>query len=350
MGKPKSRATDSPRMPARYFALLCEVLTEIGVDADAVLRAARIWPTQVHGPDATLSIRQAEDLVDAARRAARRDDLGFLVGRAVKLSSHEILGYGILTSPTLDYAISLAARYYRLITPWFRMQYRRGPQRCEVLFQPVANLQPQALQFLIEIVIVSAHEQLKVLAQERLPPYEIYVSYPEPPHARDYRKLKPARFHFAGERLPGARMVLDADVVTSKLPMADRSALQGAELRCEELMRKTTQSAGLSDWVTMMLRESHEGVPTLAELAHVLNQSVRTLDRRLQAEGTRFLALSKRIRHERACALLKSGLSITQVAYQVGYRDLANFTRAFRRDSGMSPSQYLRQDGNARDR
>ena len=93
-----------------------------------------------------------------------------------------------------------------------------------------------------------------------------------------------------------------------------------------------------------MLRESYEGLPTLAELSHLINQPLRTMDRHLAREGSRFLAISKRIRHEKARALLEAeNQSITQIAYELGYRDSANFTRAFRRESGLSPSDHRRK-------
>ena len=182
--------------------------------------------------------------------------------------------------------------------------------------------------------------------QARLPSYDIYVSYEEPAHGRAYRELKPARFHFATEPLPGARLVLDSEVAAQELPMADRGAREMAELRCEQLLRKTAQANRITEWVTMMLREAHEGVPALAELARLLNLSPRTLDRHLAREGSRYLEISKRIRHEKACALLEAGdQSITQIAYHLGYQDSAYFTRAFRRETGVSPSDYRRNSG-----
>lgn len=331
------------RMPARYFLLLCELLQAGGVNAEAVLRVARIAPAQIYQPGGSVTLQQCEALIDEAERASGRRDLSFALGRRIKLSSHEILGYGILTSPTLDYAITLAARYYRLMTPWFRLQYRRAPRQSEAHFQPAMPMPPRILNFLLEMVVVSAHEQVKSLMQDHLPAYDVFVSYPEPPYARSYRELRPAQFHFAAEDLPGARMVLDAEVVARPLPMADATALKLAENRCSELMQRTAQASGVSEWVSMMLRESHEGSPSLAELSRLLNLSPRTLDRHLEREGSRFLDLSKRIRHERACELLKAGVSVTQVAYQVGYRDPANFTRAFRRDCGKSPRDYVMQ-------
>lgn len=329
------------RVPARYYALLCDLLKGNGFDVDGILQAAGIWPTQLYGPDATLTIPQMESLVIEAQRATGHHSIGFELGRSIKLSSHELLGFGILTSPTLDYALQLAARYYRLITPTFRMQYVRGREFAELRFQPVEKLSPPVLQFILEVVVVSTHEQVKALAGPALKSYDIHVSYAQPADVSKYRELRPARFHFSSGSLPGARMVMDIAAVAQNLPMADASALKMAEARCEQLLRNATQSGLMTEWVTMMLRESQEGMPSLADLARLVNQSVRSLDRQLGREGSRFLEISKRVRHEKACTLLRSGdLSVTQIAYQLGYRDVANFTRAFRREGGVSPSSF----------
>jgi len=332
-------------MPGRYFLQLCELLQAGGVNVDAVLGVARIAPAQLREAGGTLSLQQCEALIDEAIRASGRKDLGFAMGRRIKLSNHEILGYGILTSPTLDYALALASRYFRLITPWFRMQYRRGPRQSEAFFQPAIPMPQQTMNFLLETVVISAHEQVRSLMQGQLLPYDVFVSYAEPSYLRSYRELHSVQFHFSAERLPGARMVFEREVVARPLSMADPNALEQAEARCNELMQRTAQAAGMTDWVAMMLKQSNEGLPSLAELAHLLNLSPRTLDRHLKREGCRFLELSKRLRHEKACELLRAGIGITQVAYQVGYRDAANFTRAFRREGGVSPSEYVKAAG-----
>ena len=338
---------DANRMPARYYASLCDLLKTDGLDIEAVLRAADIWPTQIYGPDATLSVVQFEALVDQLIKASGRTDLGFLMGRQVKLSSHEILGNAILTSPTLDYALQIASRYYRLMNPAFEMQYRHGPKSSEVIFQPIQSLGTPALRFLLEMVVVSAHEQIKSLIQEAMPVYGIYVSYAEPAYVQHYRKLQPAIFHFGYEDRPGARMVLSNDALSRPLPLADKASLKMAEARCEQLIQATIESRQMTEWVTMILRESTNGFPSLAELAQLLNQSPRTLDRQLSREGSRFLEISKRIRQEKACALLQAGTqSVSQIALQLGYNEVASFSRAFKRESGCSPSEYQQKQGN----
>ncbi|HEX5277091.1 MAG TPA: helix-turn-helix transcriptional regulator, partial [Fluviicoccus sp.] len=65
---------------------------------------------------------------------------------------------------------------------------------------------------------------------------------------------------------------------------------------------------------------------------------------RLQQHGTTFQALLDESRRRDAMRLLaNSGLSVEQVAVRLGYSDPANFTRAFRKWSGVTPRQYREQ-------
>lgn len=342
MDKSEVSGQEPPKHTARYFSHWFEVLKGLGVDTAAVVQRAGIDPADLKGPGTGLSVGQYDALVRECARASGREDLGFVLGREVHLTGHEILGFGILTSPTLDYALALTARYYRLINPWVQFRYVRGPQRSEVTMRPRVDLPPTALRFLLEIGAVSAHVQIKSQLGARLAPYDIYVSYAEPLYHSQYRQLQPAQFHFGSETLPGVRFVMDTTIVAQPIPMANRSALKMAEARCEDLLQRTTRASGMTQWVTMMLREASDSLPSREELARLLNQSPRTLDRALAREGSKFLDLAKRVRYEKACELLASGLSATQVAYQTGYGDVGNFTRAFRRESGQTPGAYAR--------
>jgi AraC-like DNA-binding protein len=88
----------------------------------------------------------------------------------------------------------------------------------------------------------------------------------------------------------------------------------------------------------MMLRESEDSRPTLEQLAGFMNISARTLARYLDAEDASFRDLSLQVRTERARELLAEGdLSVTQIAYRLGYTDVASFVRCFRAQTGRTP-------------
>lgn len=83
---------------------------------------------------------------------------------------------------------------------------------------------------------------------------------------------------------------------------------------------------------------------TIEQASEATNISVRTLQRRLSAEQTTYSRVIERTRAEMAGELLeRTDASMAEVAHQLGYRNQGDFTRAFHRWAGVSPSQFRRQ-------
>ena len=81
---------------------------------------------------------------------------------------------------------------------------------------------------------------------------------------------------------------------------------------------------------------------SLDDIARRVASSRRQLQRAYSEIGeTTFRDHLTRIRMERAADLLAArGLTVREVAYRVGYRQPAQFAKAFRRHHGVSPSDY----------
>jgi len=79
----------------------------------------------------------------------------------------------------------------------------------------------------------------------------------------------------------------------------------------------------------------------LHDLADLLYISERSLQRRLTESGTSFRQLQEESRFDLARQLLhQSQDSVTEIGFELGYTNPANFTRAFQRWAGVSPRQY----------
>ena len=77
--------------------------------------------------------------------------------------------------------------------------------------------------------------------------------------------------------------------------------------------------------------------------ADLLGLSPRTLQRRLEQEGSSFAQVIERVRMEKAKALIESGeMKMIDVSMALGYENAPSFTRAFRRWTGISPREYRR--------
>ena len=88
------------------------------------------------------------------------------------------------------------------------------------------------------------------------------------------------------------------------------------------------------------------GTPSADWVAGRLGLSVRSLQRRLTEEDTTFEETRQRVLQQKAKEMLsRSDLSISQVAFDLGYSDPAHFSRAFQNWVGMSPRSCRRTNG-----
>jgi transcriptional regulator GlxA family with amidase domain len=85
------------------------------------------------------------------------------------------------------------------------------------------------------------------------------------------------------------------------------------------------------------------GAVSIDSTARALDTSIRTLQRALHRDGTDFRTLANAVRVRRAQELLAgTSASITEIATALGYSAPANFTRAFRKTTGLGPQDFRR--------
>jgi AraC-like DNA-binding protein len=86
------------------------------------------------------------------------------------------------------------------------------------------------------------------------------------------------------------------------------------------------------------------GEPSEENVARLLNLSVRTLQRKLIDSGTTYRRVLDNTRRDMALSYLKVSLcSVTTITYMLGYSATSSFTRAFRRWTGQSPTDWRAQ-------
>ena len=101
-----------------------------------------------------------------------------------------------------------------------------------------------------------------------------------------------------------------------------------------------SSSAETRDAVRVALED---GQPQLAEVAKRLKTSPRTLQRRLGAEGTSFQDVVDSVREELAriyMADTKRRYTVGELAYLLGFSEISALSRAFKRWTGMTPTQW----------
>lgn len=325
-------------LPARYYLRLLELLAEWHPDKAASAFGSAAPLPSATDPMATISLDQAEYLSRLATQLGPAD-IGLRLGLALDPGSHDILGLALLQAQSVEHALQLAARYFFLLSPGFRMRYLPDPLGGSIEVTPWLAFSESSLGLHLEAVLGALYRELLQLSEWPVPASDVQVSWVRPKHAASYRRLRGWRMVFAGFRPAGFRLRLPADWLRSPRRHADPRQRADAEARCAERMRSVRRQAGLADWTRMLLREAAAAL-SQGELARLSGVSVRSYHRQLQREGAHFRALQSEARMQAARRALALGHSVGRVASELGYAESANFTRAFRRVFGEPPSRF----------
>ncbi len=275
-----------PVVPARYAEVLLQVLrtapTRVVVDS---LSGAGIDTRILQVHHGTLTVSQFDALLVTLRRYLGRNDLGFEMGKAVKLEDHPAIGLALRQCTTVDALLRMLVRYARLMSPSFGLSYERNDHQGEYCWRPAAAMSAEALHAMQESVAVALHCELKTMLGDRLTACDMYVSIPPPPHRERYRQLYPTRFHFGSQALPEVRLVIPGELLDLPSNPSAVPAEPVSEFELQTRQRSIARSALWGDWIRMILREAEGCQPSLAQLAKLLNVSDTTLVRQLAKEG-----------------------------------------------------------------
>ncbi len=161
---------------------------------------------------------------------------------------------------------------------------------------------------------------------------------------------RPAGFDAWQEALPevqfsrprnGLHFYGDLSVLDQPLPTANPEALRTALSQCERESALTLREDDIVRQVRAVLIPGLAGYPSPDALADTLHLTVRTLRRRLQERGYNYQQLLEEARLRDSCQLLQQqDLEIRRIGEMLGYLNPANFTRAFRGWTGLSPREW----------
>jgi AraC-like DNA-binding protein len=317
---------------------LVESCRRLGLDAEELLRRAGVDGARLNDPDARLPAEQADALWREAFAAAGDPSLALHAAEATPFGAFPALDYLGASGSTVGEGMARAAAYFPLVDPRGRIEVEPAPGAVALAFRAIGGraVPPPAQEYTLAVLYGRARH----VAAAPWKPAEVRFTFPRPPQAREHGRVFEVEPRFDARE---AALV----VPRAAWDLPTRAADPGLFSLLDDHARRLAGAAAaedLPDLVRAAIAADLPGrEPSLEAAARRLRTSRRSLQRRLEASGTSFARLVGAVRRERAEAFLAAGnVSVAEVSWLVGFSEQSAFTRAFRRWTGRSPTQFRR--------
>jgi AraC-like DNA-binding protein len=317
---------------------LVEGVEPAGVDAHDLLRTAAIDPCRLDDVDGRLDRDEYERALTAALDLTADDALGLHLGERVSVRPFDVIADLASHAPTLRDAFQNFARFHRIVCD--------GPDTAVFEQNGVATVHYHFLRtsarcnrLRAEFAMVGYLRMLRHFTRPETTARAVYFEHSPPEYSPEYARIfgGTERFdhdftglEFDGELLDRTRQPQNGELYTVLESLAER--------KLSRVTREGGHAARLRDFLTSSALGER---PPMDVVARSLGISVRSLRRRLDEEGVSYTTLLNESRATLAKRMLDdSRRSIYETAYAMGFSDPSAFHRAFKRWTGMTPSQY----------
>ena len=293
-------------------------------------------------PEALVPIYLAHAFLDRSARATGLAELGYVVGRGMRVESLGAFGRSVVRSLSLLDALGKVRAKFGLYSSAERIWWSRRGEAVSIFHAYNVETGPGS-RVARQVVLLLLRDLVRLAAGPGWQPAEVLT----PTTASDAETMRAV---FPGARVrPSefAGIVFPARFLSLPLDRSRQAGMRGGgtdDIPFEASAPAADFPGSIKQVISAQMKLGRCGLERTADL---VGMHPRTLQRRLAEAELEYTELLAEVRFEEALRLLyDTRIRMVDIAGELGYTDSANFTRAFRQWTGVSPSHYrrLRQD------
>jgi AraC-like DNA-binding protein len=287
--------------------------------------------------DARIPISTAHALLRSVVSLTNDDAIGLRAAANVSLKDMGVLGYTMASAANVGDALQIGGRHVRLVNDALDVAMIRRGGKAMVRFDCRVDLPRAAADYLLCAML---RTWTQASARFACPETRVCFPHSAPANLEPYARAFPSqRVQFSA---PYLGFVLPDAWLAEPLARADAGLHAVLRKSAELFLAGLPRVESVTERVrALLITNLTSGPPGISHVAKQLGMSERTLERRLETEGTTFSDLLDALRRNLATRHLREHETpIADIALLTGFAQSSAFYRAFRRWTGTTPNEY----------
>jgi AraC-like DNA-binding protein len=341
----QDRRGQDPRRPPRLLPTTTgfparralAALRKHDIDPVLILQRAGLSEQELNDQENRISSAAQARLLEFAAEALHDPALGFHLGAEVDPRELGLVFYIASAAKDLGEAIALLGRYSRIVNEAIRVQMTRRDNDLVIEVHVVGVPRFLAAQN-AELAIAITLKSLRVITGRDVHPKTVSLVHVRSSDFQEFQRFCGCPVEFGGST---DELVFSNETLATPLITEDLRLLDVLRPICDEAAKQRETAEG--SLRALVENEAQKLLPHGGAQRHIiarkLAMSTRTLARRLASQGTSFEEVVDELRQSLALQYMKTpGMSLSQVAWLLGYEGATSFNHAFKRWTGRSPS------------
>ncbi len=309
-------------------------LDAAGCDGAALLAEAGFDLDCLEGPTTRCPLSNTARLWQIAVAATGDPAFGLKVASHIKPTTFHALSYGLCASSTLKEAFERVQRFCHVGSDAVEYEFFRCGSEYHWVIEPTANVPFES----IDALVGSQLRMCRSMIGSDYSPLRIELRRPRPAKVDDFERLLRAPLKFGASH---NRLVFDSDSIERLLDGGNPEMAHHSDAISIQFLARLERDNIEARVREVLIQRLDQSEPSQEEVAEQLHMSARTLQRKLGDSGTTYTEILDDTRRELALAYLSAQQhSVSEVTYLLGFSCGSSFTRAFRRWTGQSPSDW----------
>jgi len=320
-----------------WALLIWNALQDAGIDARVVFSKVGLDPAKLGDGNARYKIEDMQNLWQAAVEYTNDPCFGVETGKRWNSTTFHALGFAWLASASLIDAFGRMERYSRLVNDAISTDLDRAGTNYQFIIK--VSESPELVHPAgIDAAMAAIIQMCRMLIGDSFTPIEVHIKGARTVSAVCLETFIHAPVIYDKEDY---MLLIDRHDMERALATANTELIRANEMVALQYLAKLDRSNVSMQVKTKIIELLPSGQAREEDVAAALNISLRTMQRKLREQGESFARLLSTMKKEMAENYIQdSQLSINEIAYLLGFSDQANFTRAFRRWNGSTPSEY----------